>query len=177
MHAAYLDEIASLAQRSAIGHLITHFDDEAGGKPLDIQSLLASVPEQAHLYCCGPAAMLTAYEKATVGRPSGHVHLERFATAKADTASPGAAFQVVLARSNKALSVPAEKSILDVLLDNGIDAPYGCMQGVCGMCEVPVLDGTPDHRDQILTNETRTRNASLIVCCSRSLTPSLTIDL
>lgn len=173
-HAAYLEEIESLAAHSSVGRLVTHFDDEAGGNPLDLAQVLASAPKQAHLYCCGPAGMLAAYERATSAWPAERVHLERFAAAQAADAS---SFEVVLARSGRTLKVPASQSILDVLLDHGIDAPYGCMQGVCGMCEVPVLSGTPDHRDQILGSDVKLSNKSLIVCCSRSLTASLTLDL
>lgn len=174
-HAAYLADIEALARGSVRGRLVMHFDDEAGGVPLDIAAAVASAPPDAHLYCCGPAPMLAAYELATASRPADHVHLERFAPAAAP--SPGQSFELVLARSGHRLTVPADKSILDVLLDHGIDAPYGCMQGVCGMCEVRVLEGQPEHRDQMLSEEAKASNACMLVCCSRSRTPALTLDL
>jgi ferredoxin-NADP reductase len=177
-HAAYLEDIERLASGSVCGRLVTHFDDEANGVPLDIATALASAPQDAHLYCCGPAAMLNAYEEATAKFPKDQVHLERFGSPQAASSlTSSQEFEVVLARSGQKLTVPADKSILDVLLDNGINAQFGCMQGVCGMCEVAVLDGFPDHRDQILSRETQLANTRLIVCCSRSLSPSLTIDL
>lgn len=176
-HAAYLEDIEALAARSEVGRLILHFDDEQQGRPLDIPAVLAQAPEDAHLYCCGPAPMLAAYELATAQRPSDHVHLERFGGVQAPQAAEAQTFELVLARAGKTLEIPADRSILDVLLDHGIDAPYGCMQGVCGMCELPVLEGTPDHRDSILNESARQSNASIIVCCSRSKTRSLTIDL
>ena len=122
--------------------------------------------------------MLNAYEEATAKLPKDQVHLERFGSVQAaPSVATSHEFEVVLARSGKKLSVPADKSILDVLLDNGVNAQFGCMQGVCGMCEVALLDGVPDHRDQILNKETQQANTRLIVCCSRSLSPSLTLDL
>lgn len=177
--AAYLEDIEALVQGSSVGRLLTHFDDEAG-RPLDLHALLAQTPRESHLYCCGPAPMLAAYEQASADWPAEQVHLERFAPlapqgAASDEALPQ--FEVVLARSGHTLQVAAHQSILDVLLDHGINAPYGCMQGVCGMCEVPVLDGIPDHRDQILSEEVKQQQASVIVCCSRSRTPRLTLDL
>lgn len=175
VHAAFLDDIEALAHRSTLGRLVTHFDDEADGRPLDIAAALAGAPADAHLYCCGPAPMLAAYELAAASRPADRVHLERFGGA-ADPSADSQSFEIVLARSARRLSVPKDKSILDVLLDNGIDAPYGCMQGVCGMCEVPVLDGTPEHRDQVLSEEAKASNASLLVCCSRSRSTTLTLD-
>lgn len=176
--AAYLEEIQKLASQSLCGQLITHFDDEADGKPFNIAAVLASTPQDAHLYCCGPAAMLNAYEMATADYPKDQVHLERFGVAPAtDNGTHSNEFELVLARSGQKFRVPADKSILDVLLDHGIDAQYGCMQGVCGMCQVAVIDGTPDHRDQILSPETKLTNSCLMVCCSRSRSQSLTIDL
>ncbi len=175
VHAAYLEDIEALARASRTGRLITHFDDQAGGAPLDIAAVLAAAPKDAHLYCCGPAPMLDAYERAASGWPAGQVHLERFAGVAPEQAAATGEFELILARTGRNLTVPADKTILDVLLDEGIDAPYGCMQGVCGMCEVPVLEGTPDHRDMILGEDAR--QGKLIICCSRSQTPSLTIDL
>lgn len=174
-HAAYLEDIEALASRSKTGRLITHFDDEAGGVPLDIAAVLADAPKDAHLYCCGPSPMLDAYERAASGWPAGHVHLERFAGAEPEQAAAAEAFELVLARTGRTVTIPADKTILDVLLDEGVDAPYGCMQGVCGMCEVPVLEGTPDHRDMILGEDDQKKK--MIICCSRSKTASLTIDL
>lgn len=173
-HAAYLEDIQALAQRSRVGQLVTHFDDEAGA-PLDMAAVLATAPAGAHLYCCGPSAMLAAYEQASAHWPADHVHLERFA-AQAPAPDAGS-FEVVLARSGRTLSIPADKTILDVLLDQGIDAPYGCMQGACGMCQVPLLAGTADHRDSILGEDAQQAQSAIIVCCSRSHSPSLTIDL
>jgi len=177
VHAAYLAEIDALACRSTVGRLLTHFDDQAGGAPMDVAAAVAAAPADAHLYCCGPAPMLAAYEIAAARHPADRVHLERFAPATPQQTPAKQGFEIVLGRSGQTLAVPADKSILDVLLDHGIDAPYGCMQGVCGMCEVAVLGGTPDHRDQILSDEAKVSNTRMLVCCSRSHTPALTLDL
>jgi len=37
-----------------------HFDEEAGGKFLDLAAAVAAAPANAHFYCCGPNPMLTA---------------------------------------------------------------------------------------------------------------------
>jgi len=136
---------------------------------------VATAAPDAHLYCCGPRPMLAAYELATAARPAGQVHLERFGAAPLADAAAGS-FEVILSRSERCFTVPAGQSILDVLLENGIDAPYGCMQGACGLCETPVLDGTPEHRDTLLSAEAKAANRSLLICCSRSKTPRLTLD-
>lgn len=174
-HAAYLADIEALASGSANGRLHLHFDDEQNGACFDMAAAVSAAPRDAHLYCCGPVPMLDAYEKATAGHPASHVHLERFGPSSAGAADAGS-FEVVLSRSGRQFTVPAEQSILDVLLANGIDAPYGCMQGACGLCETQVLEGTPEHRDTLLSAETKAANRSLLICCSRSKTPTLTLD-
>lgn len=62
--AAFLDEMAAFGDRV---HL--HFDEEAGHL-LDLQALVAKAAPDAHLYCCGPAPMLAAYEAAAAPRRS-----------------------------------------------------------------------------------------------------------
>ena len=42
-----------------------NFDEEPGGKLLDIAEAVRSAPAGAHLYCCGPLPMLGAFEEAT----------------------------------------------------------------------------------------------------------------
>ncbi len=173
-HAAYLAEIEALAARSTHGTLLPHFDDEQSGARPDLARVVDAAPADAHFYCCGPQPMLAAFEQATAARPPAQVHLERFAPVQQGLAADE--FKVVLARSGQEFVVPPDRSILDVLLEHGIDAQYGCMQGACGLCEMTVLDGTPDHRDTLLSAETRAEGRSMLICCSRSLTPTLTLD-
>lgn len=172
-HAAYLDDIAALAASSSVGRLVTHFDDQHAGAPLDMAALLAGAPRDAQLYCCGPQAMLAAFERETAAWPAAQVHLERFTSAQ--PANPGE-FKLVLSRSGLELTIPPGRSILDVLLENGINAQYGCMQGACGLCETPVLAGEPEHLDTLLSAEVKQANRTMLICCSRSKTPTLTLD-
>ena len=39
------------------------------------------------------------------------------------------------------------------------------------------LEGEPDHRDYVLSDEERESGKLMTICCSRSKTPSLTLDL
>ncbi len=93
------------------------------------------------------------------------------------TFDPNQSFEVKLARSQKSLTVSAESNILDELLLEGIDVGFSCMSGMCGSCLVPVLEGVPDHRDDVLTQEERNQGNCIILCCSRSRTAVLVLDL
>ena len=74
-------------------------------------------------------------------------------------------------------TVPPGKSVLDVLLDHGVDVPYSCMQGICGSCRVGVKAGEPEHRDDCLSEAERAANTAMAVCCSGSRSAKLVLDL
>ncbi|HWL56827.1 MAG TPA: PDR/VanB family oxidoreductase [Paracoccus sp. (in: a-proteobacteria)] len=169
--AAFLDGIGTLAGK---GRIIYHFDDEKGGDLMDLDAIFAASPE-AHFYCCGPEPMLAAYEKAGAAVPRAQVHLEYFSGTQEAARDGG--FEVVLAQSGRALEIPSGKSILDVLLDNNVSVPFACNDGVCGTCETRVLEGRPDHRDMILTEEERAAGETMMVCCSGSKSRRLVLDL
>jgi len=85
--------------------------------------------------------------------------------------------EVVLQRSGLTFIVPPEKSILQVLIEEGIDPLYDCQRGECGICQVAVLEGVPDHRDHILSDEERAENQVMQICVSRAKTPRLVLDM
>ncbi|MEV6305158.1 2Fe-2S iron-sulfur cluster binding domain-containing protein [Actinoplanes sp. NPDC051861] len=87
------------------------------------------------------------------------------------------AFEIRLARSGEVFTVPEDRSILEVLEDNGIDVIFSCREGTCGTCETPVLAGAVDHRDTLLTPDEQAANDTMFICVSRAAGPSLTLDL
>lgn len=150
-----------------------HASQLAGSRlPLDV--IVRGHPAGTHFYCCGPESMLEAFCAATASLPPGQAHIERFS---AIPTSGGDEFEVRLARSDRTIPVAADQSIIDALLAAGIDAPYSCQQGICGSCEVKVLGGIPDHRDDVLTESEKAGNKTMMICCSRARTPTLVIDL
>lgn len=152
-----------------------HFDDEHAGRPLDLAAIIASAPAHAHIYCCGPVPMLEAFEKATAGRPSSHVHVEYFQAKQAPAVDGG--FEIRLARSKRTIAVEPGKTILDAVLDAGVMANYSCSEGVCGTCETRVIEGIPDHRDLFLSPEEKAANKTIMICCSGSKSGTLVLDL
>ncbi|BAM88158.1 phenoxybenzoate dioxygenase subunit beta [Bradyrhizobium oligotrophicum S58] len=172
--AAFLDEIGSLRPNVHL-NLQVDVDDERSGRMFDVASIVKQAPAQAHLYCCGPAPMLKAFEAAAADRPQNSVHVEYFQARETPVLEGG--FEVRLARSNRTIAVEAGKTILDSLLEAGLTPNYACSQGVCGTCETRVLEGTPDHRDQYLSEEEQASNKTIMICCSGSRTRTLVLDL
>jgi tetrachlorobenzoquinone reductase len=168
--AAYLDELR------ADPRVHTYFDAGDTPRRLDIAATLAVLPAGAHVYCCGPAPMLRAFQAHAAALPPASVHLERFGASET-TAPDGGGYTVRLARSGRTVAVMPGQSILQALLDAGEQPPHACRQGVCGSCETVVLSGRPDHRDQVLSAAEKAAGASMMICCSGSLDAELVLDL
>jgi ferredoxin-NADP reductase len=154
-----------------------HFDDEHQGKFLDIAGIVAAAPKDAHLYCCGPTPMLKAFEDATAGWPREQIHVEYFTPKQDLIAARKGGFVVELARSGQEFFIPEGKSILEVLLDEGVDVDYSCELGICGACEQRVISGIPEHRDSILSEEEQAANTRVMICCAGCKSERLVLDL
>jgi ferredoxin len=147
---------------------------------LDLASLLKDPEDNTLVYSCGPEPLLAAVEQHCAPWPAGTLHIERFA-AKAPTAEQAAEaldqFEVVCQRSGITLEITADKSILETLEEADIPIMASCYEGVCGTCEARVLEGTPDHRDSMLTEPEKAAGEVMLVCVSRSRTERLVLDL
>lgn len=167
-------EVAFHAELSALAEAHIHIDAEAGGF-LDVAAIVQRARKDAHFYCCGPVPMLEGYERATKDVPAEQVHVEYFSS-KEEAATEGG-YIVELRKSGKEYTIPEGKTILEVLVEDGVDIMYSCQEGVCGACETIVISGTPDHRDGILTDKERLESKTMMICCSGSKSPRLVLDL
>ncbi|MEA2308478.1 MAG: hypothetical protein QOI65_764 [Thermoleophilaceae bacterium] len=168
---AFLDELDAHGERVTLWP-----QDEHGLLELDVA--LGTPRDDTLVYCCGPEPLLNAVEASCARWPAGSLHLERF-SAKAVTESADAvdAFEVVCQRSGLTVEVGADTTILDAVADAGVDVLASCMEGVCGTCECAVLEGTPDHRDSVLTDEEQGAGALMMICVSRARSERLVLDI
>jgi ferredoxin-NADP reductase len=144
---------------------------------LDVDALLRVREPGTHVYVCGPPGLIAAVRAAAKEWPGGTVHFELFGAARSDEApAENRAFDIHLKRRNVTLHVPAERSILDVLTDNGIRIRTVCRDGFCGTCTVKYVGGLVEHRDGVLDDDGR-KNL-MQVCVSRALPgDTLVLDL
>jgi ferredoxin len=170
---AYLDELSAHGERVTVWP-----QDECGH--LDLLSVLGSPRDDTLVYCCGPEPLLDAVQQACKPWPDDSLHIERFA-AKAQPAEPveGAleTFEVECRQSGVTVTVGPGETIFDVVEAAGVDVLASCMEGVCGTCEAAVLEGTPDHRDSLLTEAEREAGQVMMICVSRSCSERLVLDI
>ncbi|OIJ28489.1 PDR/VanB family oxidoreductase [Nocardioides luteus] len=171
--AAFLDllETAGFADRVDI-HLGVPRADQV---PL-VRDALETATTSSHVYTCGPAGFMeqvTAVAAPVVGERN--VHVEHFEAAEIDT-SADSSFTVEL-DTGESFEIPADRSILSVLTDNGIDVFTSCEEGICGSCVSGVLDGVPDHRDNCLSAADKDAGDQMALCVSRAKSPKLVIEL
>jgi vanillate O-demethylase ferredoxin subunit len=183
---AFLDQLRPLITE---GSVVIHWDGGDPTKGFDIKDALQHCADQTHLYYCGPPGFMGVVAAASSHWPPGATHREFFtpsandpAIAVAPTFEPdyvdgglGGAFQVKIASTGQIFDVPSDKTILQVLRTHDIGVETACELGVCGTCRTHYLEGEPDHRDFVLEAEEQERE--MTVCCSRSKSPLLVLDL
>lgn len=162
---AYLAEL-----RQRLGPRLHEYP--SGSRRLHLGTLLQGRPLGAHVYACGPHALLLDLKEqaAAQGWSRHRLHWEAFAAPE-----PGHPFRVELARSGRQLDVAAEQSLLEALESAGVEVPNLCRGGVCGQCQTAYLKGDVEHRDHILSAEARA--SSLMPCVSRGCGNPILLDL
>lgn len=166
---AFREEIERLA-----GDRAHFYASQETGQRLDLQRILSVPVPDTHIYVCGPRTMIGAVRDLAQasGWTAEQIHFESFGS----TASAhDRALSVTLAKTGKTVQVPAGRSILDVLLDEGMAIPHDCKRGECSLCITRVLEGEPEHRDLCLSKEEH--KDSMCLCVSRAKGEKLTLDI
>lgn len=169
---ALLDRV----ERDHGDRLLLHPKDE--GRRMDLSAVVSGLTGDQQVYACGPERLLESLDELSAGWPENRLHVERFSS---DAASLDPekehAFDLELKDSNLTVRVGADETVLNALLAAGIDVPCDCNEGLCGTCEVQVLEGDVDHRDRVLSGAERAANDRMMACSSRAKGGRLTLAL
>ncbi len=161
---------------AALGDRLKTFADDADQR-IAFADEIARLHPEALLLMCGPLPMLDAVRAAWahLGRPPANLRFETFGNSGAVA---NEAFWVKLPRHGALLQVPADRTLLDVLNDAGIDTLFDCRRGECGLCAVDVVEahGRIDHRDVFLSAHEKQANRRLCACVSRVSGGGLVLD-
>jgi vanillate O-demethylase ferredoxin subunit len=163
-HAAFRDRV----------HLHLGLSRDNQARALD--ALRSGLTDASHVYTCGPRPFMDRVSdifEPEVG--TAQIHIEHFVAGQVDT-SANKPFTVEL-DTGEVFEIPADRSILSVLEENGIEVFKSCTEGICGSCVSGVLDGLPDHRDSCLSAASRAAGNEMALCVSRALSEKLVIEL
>ena len=169
-HGAFADQL-----KASYGSQLRCYTDSQGGR-IDLLALLSKQPLGTHVYVCGPNPMVVAVIEMAknLGWPDNTIHSEQFL-------SPGVGepFKIHLKKSEIEVHVPADMSMLEAIELAGVEADYLCRGGVCGRCEVDVLeyDGALLHHDHFLTDAEKASGKKIMPCVSRARCQKLVLDL
>jgi ferredoxin-NADP reductase len=154
---------------------VTIHESRRSGR-LNLAEELTGLARGTAVYTCGPPTMLDAVADACGHQIAVDSFSERF-TAAVQSGASNLEFEVSLAFSGITVTVPEDRTILDVLDARGVVAPASCREGMCGTCETGVVSGEVDHRDAILSPEERSENESMMICVSRCTSGRLVLEL
>jgi len=167
-----------LSEMPFSGSIRLYNDDANGRARSKIDSVVTEYQSGDGLYLCGPTAFMSAVMRVAIAKswPSELIYSETFVSVQVDPAQ-NSAFEVQVTSTGDVFAVAPEDQLIEVLHQNGYPVMCSCTQGICGSCITPVLDGVPEHRDAILSDEARAANNLMTVCVSRARSKRLVLDL
>ncbi len=137
---------------------------------------------EAHYYVCGPGSMnqdVHDYWKQS-GIPSKHIHVESFKTAedRSEAAEEEGSWtlKAVLDGEEHTISVMGDKTILDALIDEGVDAPHSCTSGACATCMAKVLDGKVEMDVDFALADEEKEEGYVLTCQGRAKSPLVSVN-
>ena len=152
---------------AALGDRLRTFADDSGAR-IDLAAEIEALAPHAQLWICGPMPLLEAARAAwaAAGRAAADLRFETFGNTGRFEAQP---FWVEVPRHQLRLQVPADRSLLDVLNEAGVETLFDCKRGECGLCALDIVrvEGTVDHRDVFFSPHEKSANAQMCVCVSR----------
>lgn len=178
-HAAF----AELLRRADLaGRVSLYLGADAAETEAILSRILEGQPRGTHLYYCGPTPFMQAVLRCATARqwPPEMLHWEYFSPPDEDTPAKDGGnkpFTLRLASTNREFVIPADKTALQVLTENGVQVANSCQQGTCGSCVVKVVEGVPDNRDHFLSEFQKNAGKKVALCISRAKTDVLAVEL
>lgn len=168
---AFLEELTNSEWRSQV---VVHHDQGDLTNAFDFWPVFEKPGSGTHVYCCGPRPLMDCVRDMTGHWPQGSVHFESFGVDQS-LAAENKPFKVKLVKSGQTFEIPSDRSILEILRDNGIRAASSCESGTCGSCRTKLCSGDAEHRDMVLTEDEKT--SQIMICVSRAKSEELVLDI
>lgn len=167
------ESMSFLPELAAYGDRVTLHPSTVLGTLALADAVVSCSLVDPEVYACGPERMLDALADCCAATK---LHVERFTGSGTGAEATDTAF-IVETSDGTEIEVAADETILAAMIRCGVPALNSCQEGICGTCETVVLDGTPLHRDQLLSDEERAGNETMMICVSRCVGKRLVLEL
>ncbi len=141
-------------------------------------------------FICGPEPMMLGIARALRDHGLGDdkIKFELFASAQpgrlkrkavskdAATGANQASIAITLDGATRTITAPKDVSILDVALENDMDAPYACKAGVCSTCRCKVIEGEVEMVANHALEDYEVEKGYVLSCQSYPLTDKVVVD-
>jgi 3-ketosteroid 9alpha-monooxygenase subunit B len=186
----FADELATLARRHPERFVVLHWLESLQGLPTAAGLAALAAPYVGfEAFVCGPKPFMAAARDALTALdvPKGRVKLERFSSLGANPfekaapapvapARPAATVEVELDGVRRRLDWPADRKLLDLLLDNDIDAPYSCREGACSACACRLVAGEVKMLNNDVLEDEDIADGIILACQSVPVTDAVEVS-
>jgi 3-ketosteroid 9alpha-monooxygenase subunit B len=166
--------------------LVLHWLDSLQEPPTTAAiAALARPYADREAFICGPDPYLAVVREALgeVGIPASRIHAERFLSLAEDPfgATPppaggvAATLEVTLDGEKRVLAWPPGTRMLDILLDEGLDAPFSCRQGICGACTCQLTGGEVEMGHNEVLDDADVAEGYILACQAVPLTETVSV--
>ncbi|WOC11575.1 ferredoxin--NADP reductase [Gordonia sp. MP11Mi] len=154
-------ELRDLQDRYPGRLTVIHWIETVQGLPTEkkLATIFAPMARTHSAYICGPGPFMDAVHAGLDKAKFDHhnVYTEIYNSLAGDPfedvelgevseeeAAAAAQVEVELDGETHEMSWPRSRTLVDIMLSAGLDAPYSCKEGECGSCACTLLEGTVD---------------------------------
>ncbi|EOM77504.1 ketosteroid-9-alpha-hydroxylase [Rhodococcus rhodnii LMG 5362] len=186
----FAEELRELTAAHADRLTVIHQLESVQGLPTPASlAALARPYRPRRAFLCGPTPFMDAVRAGLdkAGMPADHVHAEVFTSLsgdpfeeivvpEGDDAADAATAVVELDGETHELVWPRSSTLVDVMLANGLDAPYSCREGECGSCACTVTDGEVEMAHQGMLDADDIAAGYVLGCQARPVSDAVSIE-
>jgi 3-ketosteroid 9alpha-monooxygenase subunit B len=166
---------------------VVHWLETVQGLPSAAALAGLAAPYVGHdAYICGPGPFMAAAEEALKNSGNERIHIEVFKSLESDPfaavvieeddSDEGPATAIVtLDGERHEVRWPRNAKLLDVLLDNGLDAPFSCREGHCGACAVLKKSGDVEMEINDVLEQSDLDEGLILGCQARPRSDSVEV--
>ena len=186
-------QLRELQHRHAGRLTVIHWLETLQGLPTEraLATLFAPLARTHSAYVCGPGPFMDAVHAGLAKAKFDHrnVHTEVYNSLSGDPfedieldevsdaeAAEAAHVEVELDGQTHELAWPRSRSLVDVMLAAGLDAPYSCQEGECGSCACTLLEGTVEMAETGALDPEDIADGYILGCQAKPTSDTLKIE-